>query len=181
MGANSLFGWRGAWMLLLLRRGKQNKNTSSLHKQVLLPCSKLRTGVWFEESSAAADAVQTVISFRSVSTVRKQHNHQRRLVSTASSSRIVLKQGLVGAVMFAASLCLLSLLHPDCCLSQPFNHNFPPKKKKKKYLNIFSSLNLKYTSKNFGLIFKSNPKWKRNGKMKKRGENKSEKAHVSIK
>lgn len=126
---------------------REKFKTSALHEQVDISCpvllarsGKFRTGVGFEQRHQCLqpveyDAVQTVISFNSVS-VRKQQNHWCPLV--ASPSRVVLKQqGLWWELLYLLLPCVCfhyctltaTIVNHSIIFTFPVNTDYPPLEK----------------------------------------------------
>lgn len=169
MGANYLLGGeeQEGWTLLLLRRkknkhhtclcllqGENSKLSSRTHMKltfhVKFCCFALGNSgqeVDFEHQRLQCvvhDAAQTVTSISSVSTEGKQHSHQRPLVSTASPSRVVLKQQglwwellclLLPCVCFHYCTPTATILNHSIIFTFfPTDYPLPPKKTKMKYM-----------------------------------------------
>lgn len=139
------------------RKTKQNESISSLHKQVSLPYSESETGVLLER------VTRNCCCWWCLDCELWWETTGIHSALLCPPCRTVLKYSLL-----EADCCLRMPSHPDCCLC--FSTINPPprkkinKQKEKPKLNIFSSFNLKYTSKIFGQIFKSNPNEKENVK-----------------
>ena len=188
MGANYLLGGeeQEGWMLLLFNKKKNNKNEQTTHLPVSASGRNSKQGktantltfyvkfyrliwkmqdrgwIWTETPAPAAhDAAQFCRHWRKTTQpLAPSSVYVYVCVCVCVCVCVVLKQGLrYKLLQFAASLCFLSLLHPDCYRG-PTIHIYPflptqitPSKKKKKIekkRSICSSLNLKYTSKNGG-------------------------------
>lgn len=159
-----MFGWRGAAAYFSAEKKNKTKRKHQLSSQTSFTALlRVRDRSFTRKSHQKLLLLLMIMMLGLWALMGNDRDPQRPLVSTVQNSVEI--QSAWGGLLppYAQSPWLLSLF---------FNHQTPPnppprkknKQKEKPKLNIFSSFNLKYTSKIFGQIFKSNPNEKENVK-----------------